>query len=79
MSLELVPLHPEFGVEVRGVDLARDLSDAQFADIEFAAECHSVVLFRGQDFDDQRQLAFSERFGALEYDHVAYGQKGRIN
>jgi alpha-ketoglutarate-dependent 2,4-dichlorophenoxyacetate dioxygenase len=79
MSLDLVPLHPEFGVVVRGVDLARDLSDALFVDIELAAECHSVVLFRGQDFDDPRQLAFSERFGALEFDHVAYGQEGRID
>ncbi len=79
MSLDLVPLHPEFGVVVRGVDLARDLSDALFADIELAAECHSVVLFRGQDFDDRRQLAFSERLGALEFDYVAYGQEGRID
>ena len=78
MTLETRPLHPDFGVEILGVDLARPLSDARFAEIEDAVERFSVVLMRGQSIDDEIQLAFSRRFGALEYGHVAYGNDGRI-
>ncbi len=78
MSLRLVPLHAEFGVEIRDVDLSRPVDDATFTQIEAAADRHSVVLFRGQAFDDDAQLAFSRRFGELEFNHVAYGREGRI-
>jgi alpha-ketoglutarate-dependent 2,4-dichlorophenoxyacetate dioxygenase len=60
------PLHPLFGVEIVGVDLAAPLDDATFAAIRVAFEDHSLLLFRGQTFDDAAQVAFSERFGPLE-------------
>ena len=78
MTLETRCLHPEFGVEILGVDLAKPLDDARFAEIEQAVERFSVVLMRGQSIDDEIQLAFSRRFGELEYGHVAYGNHGRI-
>lgn len=78
MKLQLRPLHPDFGVEILDVDLSEPVSDAQFADIERAAEEYSVVLFRRQSLDDDGQLAFSRRFGELEYGHVAYGRDGSI-
>lgn len=78
MTLETRPLHRDFGVEILGVDLARPLSDARFAEIEAAVEHFSVVLIRDQSIDDEIQLAFSRRFGALEYGHLAYGNHGRI-
>lgn len=78
MSLEMRPLHPDFGVEIRNVEISEDLDDDRFADIERAVEHHSVVLFRDQALDDDGQLAFSRRFGELEYGHVAYGRDGRI-
>jgi len=78
MVLDSRPLHPDFGVEILGVDLARPLSDARFAEIEEAVERSSVVLMRGQSINDEIQLAFSRRFGALEYGHLAYGNHGRI-
>ena len=37
-----------------------------FADIVDAFDEHSVLLFRGQPLSDQEQIAFSQRFGALE-------------
>lgn len=76
MKLQLRPLHPDFGVEILDVDLSRPLEDAVFEAIQMAVEMHSVVLLRGQSLDDPRQLAFSRRFGALEYGHVAYGRDG---
>ena len=76
--LELVPLHCDFGVAVRGVNVGVDLADEAFAQIERTAEQYSVVVLRDQTLDDDRQLAFSRRFGALEFCHVAYGRDGRI-
>ena len=64
--LELQRLHPHFAAEVRGVDLARPLDDAVFTRIRDAFNEHAVLVFPGQDLDEERQIAFSERFGPLE-------------
>ena len=78
MELDLRPLHPDFGAEIRSVDLSNPLEEGQFADVASAVERYSVVLFRGQSLDDDSQLAFSRRFGELEYGHLAYGRDGSI-
>ncbi len=78
MALDLRPLHPDFGVEIRCVDLSKPLDEGQFADVASAVERYSVVLFRGQSLDDDSQLAFSGRFGELEYGHLAYGRDRSI-
>lgn len=78
MTLQLEPLHSDFGAEILDLDLSGTVGDAQFAAIERAANEFSVVLFRGQSLDDEGQLAFSRRFGELEYGHVAYGRDGSI-
>lgn len=59
-------LHPLFAAEIAGVDVAAPLSDAAFAEIDTAFRRASVLVFRDQPIDDARQIAFSERFGALE-------------
>ncbi len=66
MALDLRPLHDDFGVEVVGVDLAAPMGDARFTEIEAAFNDRSIVLFRDQQLDDGRQIAFSRRFGPLE-------------
>jgi alpha-ketoglutarate-dependent 2,4-dichlorophenoxyacetate dioxygenase len=66
MTLTTRPLHPLFGVEIVGVDLAAPLDDATFAVIRAEFEEHSLLLFRDQALDDAAQVAFSERFGPLE-------------
>ena len=68
MGLRLRALHRDFGVEILCVGLSGPVDDAQFAEVEMAVERHSVVLFRGQGLDDDAQLTFSRRFGALEFD-----------
>ena len=65
--MQLVPLGPDFGVEVRGVtiqDVARDVD--VYRKVRAAFEEHSVLLFRDQDLTDEDQLAFSSRFGPPE-------------
>jgi alpha-ketoglutarate-dependent 2,4-dichlorophenoxyacetate dioxygenase len=76
MKLQARPLHADFGVEISAVDLSEPIADPLFEAIQRAVEEHSVVLFRGQTLDDPVQLAFSRRFGELEYGHVAYGRDG---
>lgn len=66
MTLTARALHPLFGVEIGGVDLAAPLNDATFAAIRAAFEAHSLLLFRDQVLDDDAQVAFSRRFGPLE-------------
>ncbi|BBK30717.1 alpha-ketoglutarate-dependent 2,4-dichlorophenoxyacetate dioxygenase [Allostella humosa] len=64
--MELRKLHPGFGVEIIGVDTARPLDAAAFAPIRAAFEEHGLLLFRDQDLDDEKQVAFSLLFGPLE-------------
>ena len=65
MSLTTRTLHPEFGVEIVDLDVAR-VDDATFREVVAAFEEHSVLLFRGQSLTDDQQIAFSHRFGPLE-------------
>lgn len=66
MPLKVEKLHPLFVAEVSGVDLQQPVDDATFSEIRDAFETHSILVFRDQDVDDTRQIAFSERFGSLE-------------
>ena len=59
-------LHPHVGAEITGVDLRRPLDDASFEIIREAWHEHSVLVLRDQRIDDDRQVAFAKRFGALE-------------
>jgi alpha-ketoglutarate-dependent 2,4-dichlorophenoxyacetate dioxygenase len=65
--MEIVPLGPGFGAELRGVtlnDVAAD--DAAYGAVRAAFEEHSVLVFRDQDVTDEGQIAYSRRFGPLE-------------
>jgi len=64
--MQMTPLHPQFGVEVRGVDLRRVTAASGYGEIRTAFEAHSLLLFRGQDLDDEEHLAFARLFGPLE-------------
>jgi alpha-ketoglutarate-dependent 2,4-dichlorophenoxyacetate dioxygenase len=65
--MELIALGPDFGVEVRGIDLIDVAgSDAAHRATRGALEEHSVLLFRAQEVTDDVQAAFSRAFGPLE-------------
>jgi len=53
------------GAEVAGVDLTRDLTDAEFQAIEAALVEHQVLVFRDQQITQDQQIRFGERFGQL--------------
>jgi len=54
------------GAEIGGVDL-RTIDDRDFAAIHRAWLDHLVLLFRGQQLTDDDLIAFSRRFGALDW------------
>jgi alpha-ketoglutarate-dependent 2,4-dichlorophenoxyacetate dioxygenase len=69
--MDIVPLGPGFGAELRGVTLADVAADdAAYAAVRAAFEEHSVLVFRGQQVTDDLQLAFSRRFGPPEVTKV---------
>ena len=51
---------------MRGIDL-RNLDASQFAAIQRAWHDHQVLLVRGQKLSDQDLIAFSRRFGDLDW------------
>jgi taurine dioxygenase len=66
MAITVTPTGMALGAEVGGVDL-RSLSDADFAAVYRAWLDHSVLLMRGQVLSDDDLIAFSRRFGALDF------------
>ena len=65
VSLRIEKLHESIGAEITGVDLARPLTDAEVAAIERAWLEHIVLVFPGQELDQEAQLRFAGRFGVL--------------
>ena len=70
MTITIEPLTPAIGAMLTGVDLASEidggLDDGAFARIREAALNHLVLYFPAQDMPPAAQVAFTERFGAVE-------------
>jgi taurine dioxygenase len=64
--IDVVSTGSALGAEVHGVDL-KDLDMLEFAALERAWHDHQVLLVRGQTLTDQDLIAFSLRFGDLDW------------
>jgi alpha-ketoglutarate-dependent 2,4-dichlorophenoxyacetate dioxygenase len=73
-ALTLTPLHPDFGVEVHGVDMREVTPTNLYPALRAAFEEHSLLLFRGQSLDDAAHLRFGALFGPVE--DRSYGAMG---
>jgi taurine dioxygenase len=62
----VVPTRKALGAEIQNVDL-RTIDNDTFDDIYRAWLDHSVLLFRGQNLSDEDLIAFSKRFGDLDW------------
>jgi alpha-ketoglutarate-dependent 2,4-dichlorophenoxyacetate dioxygenase len=61
MALRFRPLHPTFVAEVSPVDL-RAVHDAEtLAEIRGGMDAYAILVFRGQPFTDEEQVAFAQR------------------
>jgi taurine dioxygenase len=65
-TIDIVPAGKALGAEAKNVDLKR-LDDATFAALLRAFHDHSVLLVQGQTLSDQDLIAFSRRFGELDW------------
>lgn len=66
MALSFHPLAPLIGVEIRGVDLARELGDDAFEAIRTAWLRHKVILLRDQSLEEEDMIRFGRRLGELQ-------------
>ena len=60
------PAGAALGAEIRGMDL-KNIGSADFAAVHRAWLDHQVLLFRGQELSDDDFIAFSRRFGNLDW------------
>jgi taurine dioxygenase len=77
MSIEIVPTGAALGCEIKGVDLAEPLDDAGFATVERAYNEHGVIFFRGQHITAPQQVAFTRRFGEIEFN--IFGERWSVS
>ena len=63
MAIEVRKFDAPLGAEIIGVDCAGDLSDALIGEIEEAWYDNLLVVFRNQELEDDRLMAFTRRFG----------------
>ena len=66
MGVTVKPLHPLFVGEVGGVDAGRPLDAEMVRALGAAIDRYAVLVLRGQDLDDECQMAFARHFGELE-------------
>ncbi|MFD7018640.1 TauD/TfdA dioxygenase family protein [Streptomyces sp. NPDC059928] len=64
-TIAVEPLTPVIGAEVSGLDLSKDLTDDQWAEVKYAFLRHHVLVFRGQELTDEDHKRFAGRFGEL--------------
>src|SRR6202521_5547698 len=64
--ITVIPARQAFGAEIQGADL-RTIDSDDFSSIYRAWLDHSVLLFRGQILTDDDLIAFSKRFGDLDW------------
>jgi taurine dioxygenase len=64
--MEVIPTGAALGAEIRGVDL-KGLDEAAFARLIEAWHQYSVLLVRDQTLSDHDLIAFSRRFGDLDW------------
>jgi len=70
--MQVIPLSPALGAEIRGVDASRPLPENTFREIERAWHEHLVIVLRGQSLDEAAQVRFAERFGELSPIHTSH-------
>jgi taurine dioxygenase len=65
-QVTVIPSGKALGAEIKGVDL-RSVSAEEFASLYKAWLDHSVLLFRAQKLTDDDLIAFSRKFGELDF------------
>ena len=64
-GLEVHPLTPTIGAEIRGVDLREPLDPVTLRAVERALLDHLMIFFRDQPLEPAQQIAFARQFGEI--------------
>ncbi|WP_417518460.1 taurine dioxygenase [Minwuia sp.] len=76
--IDVRPLEPALGAEIRGIDLGNGIADDAFAEVHRAFLEHQVIFFREQsELAPETQIAFARRFGDLHVHPAAPHLDGR--
>ena len=62
-ALDIKPLSPALGAEIRGIALGLPLDDRAVAEIRSAWLKHLVLVFPDQTLTERQQVRFAEYFG----------------
>ena len=81
MTIEVLPITPNIGAEIKGVDPATTLDAETVAAVRHALLHHLVLVFRGVTITPEQQMAFSRYFGEIQDPPVRtkFGQHPEIN
>lgn len=63
---EVIPCQRTIGAQIRGIDLQRPVSDADFSVLYEALLQYKVIFFRDQHLTTEQHVAFAKQFGPLE-------------
>jgi taurine dioxygenase len=77
MSIEIIPTMAALGAEISGIDLAQPIDDTTFAAINRAYNDHGVIFFRDQHISPAQQVAFTRRFGEIEFN--IFGERWSVS
>lgn len=76
-TIDVVPVTPAIGAEVRGADLSRPLPPKQWAEIQRALLRHLALFFRDQQrLSPEAQIGFGRLFGELHKHPAAPSLEG---
>lgn len=64
-TIQAIPLSPALGAEIRGIDIARGLSNEQFSELRQAFVDYGVIFLRDQQLSPEQHIAFAERWGRI--------------
>ena len=78
-TINIEPLHKDFGAQITGIDLCHSLSEAQIGDIRAAVDAHSLLVLPKQKLNDDKQLALTRRLGEPEVNHLRLGRDGVVD
>lgn len=79
-ELRIRPLQQQgFGGRAEPVGLSSDISDVLRRSIDEAMDRFAVLVFPGQQFDDDGQFAFAARFGPVENVNSRLYSRGRLD
>ena len=75
-TINVEPLSPVIGAEVRGVDLSAPIGQQTFQELHDALMTHLVLFFRDQDMTLEQHKDFGRLFGELHVHPAAPGPAG---